>query len=139
MTQATQDTKSLSATLELSPSGDDWSIAFTLRNPTDKAIDTETTEPFLDFALDVRAGDTKLPITQPALDIPVRDVTLHFAPGESKRLVTPIRLRFDPDVPPSGGHDRFVWSIESARVPVVVKATITLAGLAPIEAQTTLE
>jgi hypothetical protein len=60
------------ATLELSPSGDDWSIGFTLHNPTVQAIDATMHEPFASFTVEVatdlvqtaptgrHAGDTLL-------------------------------------------------------------------------------
>ena len=45
------------------------------------------------------------------------------------QLVTPIHLRFDPKVPPSGGDDPMVWSIRSAPVPVTLRATLAISGM----------
>ncbi|HEX8107963.1 MAG TPA: hypothetical protein VF516_09565 [Kofleriaceae bacterium] len=131
-----EETKTLSATLELLPSGNDWSIGFTLNNPTAQAIDATIHEPFASFTVEVATDDGKrLELVQPALDVPVHPVPFHLGAGETMRLATPFRLRFDPKVPPAGGDDPFLWSIASVRVSVVISARLTIEGLAPIAAQ----
>jgi hypothetical protein len=136
MTPADHGSKTPTATLELAPMGDDWSVAFTLRNPSDKPIEATVHEPFLSFTLTVLAVDSRaLELVQPALDVPVHPVALNLLPDEMKRLGTPIRLHFDPRAAPTGGDDPFVWSIVSERVPVVVKARLTIDGIAPIDTQ----
>lgn len=133
------EAKTLSATLELSASGNDWSVAFTLRNPTARAIDATMHEPFLSFTIEVATADGKhLQLVQPAIDTPSREVPFHLDAGGTRRLATPFRLRFDPRVTPAGGDDPFVWSIASEPVPVVVSARITIEGLAPVAAQARL-
>lgn len=135
----TEQAKTPTATLELSPSGGDWSIGFTLQNPTSQPIDATTHEPFASFALEVATDDGKrLELVQPALDVPVQAVPFHLAAHETRRIATPFRLRFDPEVTPAGGDDPFLWSIASARVAVVVSARLMFEGLPPLVAQTRL-
>jgi len=134
-----EEAKTPSATLELSASGNDWSVAFTFRNPTARAIDATMHEPFLSFTLAVATVDGKrLELVQPAIDTPARAVPFHLDAGGTKRLATPFRLRFDPKVTPAGGDDPFLWSIASQPVPVVVSARITIEGLSPMDAQARL-
>jgi hypothetical protein len=134
--QPSEEAKTPTATLELSPTGTDWSIGFTLHNPTGRAIDATMHEPFMPSAVTVITDDGKrLTLVQPAIDVPVHPVPLHLAPGETRRLDTPFHLRFDPSAPPAGGDDRFLWSIASQRVPVVVSAQLSFDGLPPITAQ----
>ena len=53
------------------------------------------------------------------------------AAGTSARIETPIRLRFDPDVPPSGGDVPTRWTLQHDPVRVVLRATPHLEG-APV-------
>lgn len=131
-----EEAKTPSATLELSPSGNDWSIGFTLNNPTAQAIDATMHEPFASFTVEVATDDGKrLELVQPALDVPVHPVPFHLGARETRHLATPFRLRFDPAVSPAGGDDPFIWSIASGRVSVVISARLTIEGLPPIVAQ----
>ena len=134
-----EEAKTPTATLELSPSGNDWSIGFTLHNPTAQAIDATMHEPFASFTVEVATDDGKrLELVQPALDVAVHPVPLHLAAGETRHLATPFHLRFDAKVTPAGGGDPFLWSIASAPVSVVVSARLMFEGLPPLAARARL-
>jgi len=135
----TQEITTPTAMLELSPSGTDWSIGFTLQNASGQPIDATTHEPFASFTVEVATENGKrLELVQPALDVPVQAVPFHLDAHETRRIATPFRLRFDPKVTPAGGDDPFLWSIASARVPVVVSARLTIEGLPALAAQARL-
>jgi hypothetical protein len=86
--------------------------------------------PFLQYELEVTTRDeARLSVAQPAFNVPGRPRALVLPAGATVQLQTPIRLRFDPDVPPSGGPDPMVWSIRGPRQPVRVRATFELPGL----------
>ena len=120
----------VSTSLELVPVGDGWAVAFSLNNTTSHEVSGQIVEPFLGYQLEVATPDgTKLSIAQPAFNVIGRPRTLVLAAGATVRLETPIRLRFDPSVPPSGGPDRMVWSIRAPKQRVEVKATFEIPGL----------
>jgi hypothetical protein len=122
----------VTTTLELTPDGAGWSLAFALKNTTTHEVQGQILEPFASFELEVAtpAGE-KLSLVQPAFNVPGRLRPLVLAPGASARVETPFRLRFDPAVAPSGGSDAMVWSIRSAKVPVQLRASFEVPGLGP--------
>lgn len=119
----------ISTTLDLVPDNDSWALRFTLRNPSSRELSAQIIEPFLQYELEITArGGARLPLAQPAYNVQGRPRTLVLPAGGSVQLETPIRLRFDPVVPPSGGDDPMVWSIRAPRQPVRVQATLALTG-----------
>lgn len=121
----------VSNTLKMVADDRGWSIAFVLHNTTTKEQRGTVLEPIAAFSLEIKSATGEpLSLAQPALDIPGQPRVLVLAPGASAELATPIRLRFDPKVPPSGGDDPMLWSIRSAPVPVVIRATLTISGMA---------
>ena len=127
----------LTAALELTAEDGAWSIGFVLANPTAVEVTVELDEPLIDFGLEVTtAAGAPLTLVQPGLDVPAYRRDLVLAPGATARLPSPIRLRFDPAVPPNGGPDPFLWTVRSAPVPIHLRATLTLAGQAraPVDA-----
>ena len=123
------DASRLSCTIELTPAGGgEVALAFGLRNPGEQPVTVRYFRPFVGFALTARAEDGDVRIVQPAYDSGVQRVTATLAPGETVRLATPFRLRFDPNVPPSGGDVPTRWSLRHAPVPVVLRATLDLSG-----------
>jgi len=94
----------------------------------------------VDFKLEVldARGDA-LEVVQPALDLGVYPKPIALAKGAVERLATPIRLRFDAGVAPSGGNDRMLWSIRSAPQPVRLRATLKVEGIRVAPAEAMLE
>jgi hypothetical protein len=124
------DKKMISTALELVPDGERWSITFSLRNTGARELTAQIVEPFLQYELEVTTRDgARLSVAQPAFNVPGRPRALVLPAGATVQLQTPIRLRFDPNVPPSGGPDPMVWSIRGPRQPVRVRATFELPGL----------
>jgi hypothetical protein len=99
----------------------EYSVRFTLSNPTARPIALESYEPFLQFRVRATAGGRDLAVAQPALDIPLQPTTITVPAAGSVDLVTPIRLRLRPGAPSA---ERFVWSI--AHDPRGVELTFTL-------------
>ena len=130
----------VSTSLELTPDGPGWTLAFLLKNTTSKELKGQVLEPFVAFELEVTSdkGD-HLSVAQPAFHVPGRPRTLVLTPGAEVRLETPFRLRFDPTVPPSGGSDPMVWSIRSPKVPALARATFEIPGLGAQAAQARLD
>jgi hypothetical protein len=119
----------ISTTLDLVPDSEGWALQFTLRNRGSRELSAEVVEPFLQYELEIAARDgARLPLAQPAFTVQGRPRTLVLPAGGSVQLETPIRLCFDPAVPPSGGADPMVWSIRAPRQPVRVRATLELPG-----------
>jgi len=128
--QAVRTDDMVSNALKLAADDRGWSITFVLQNTTTRELRGTVLEPVAAFNLEVRSESGELlPLAQPALDIPGQPRALVLAPGASVQLVTPIHLRFDPKVPPSGGDDPMVWSIRSAPVPVTLRATLAISGM----------
>jgi hypothetical protein len=128
----------LKCELDLTPAaGGDITLAFQVQNPTRHSVEIHFFRPFVGFELTVKAADGPIPLIQPAYDVPVQPQTLTLAPGATTRIDTPIHLRFDPQVPPSGGDVPTRWSLAHAPVPIQVQATLQLTGaeVAPCEAR----
>src|SRR5690242_18178515 len=90
--------------LELRPAPDgEIALAFEVRNPGDQPVEMRVFRPFFNFELTVQAEDGPVPVIQPPFNVRVQPETITVAPGETLRLATPIQLRFDTHVPPSGG------------------------------------
>ena len=100
----------------------EYSLRFTLSNPTPRPIALDGYEPFLQFHVRAVAGGAVLAVEQPALDIPVQPITITVPASGSVELITPIRLRFRVGDGPSA--ERFVWSI--AHDPAGVELSFTL-------------
>lgn len=134
------ETAMVSTSLQLAPNGPSWSLAFVLENTTAGEFRGQLYEPFVGFKLEVTsATGERLVLVEPSLDMPVRPRLLVLAPGAKERLQTPIRLRFDPAVPPSGGDDPRLWTIRSAPVPVRLRATLEITGMPLQVADATLD
>jgi hypothetical protein len=119
----------LDCTLHLSSAtGRETGLAFELRKSGGQAVTVEYYAPFFGFDLTARAADGDVPVVQPHFDIGVQPVSATIAPGTSVRIETPVRLRFAPNVDPSGGDDPMVWSLRHAPAPVVVRVTLHLDG-----------
>lgn len=119
----------ISTAVDLVPDGEGWALRFVLRNSSSRELSAEIIEPFLQFELEVTARDgARLSLAQPAFDMQGRPRTLRLPAGGRVQLETPIRLRFDPAVAPSGGGDPMVWSIRAPRQPVRLRATFELSG-----------
>lgn len=130
--------ETLACTLQLVPAGGrEIGLAFELRNPGARAVTAQYFNPFLDFALTAHADDGEIPIVQPGYDTGQQPIAVTIPAGESIRIETPIRLRFDPDVPPSGGNVPTVWTLQHTPVPVLLRATLSLEGVTvgPCEAR----
>lgn len=120
----------VTTTLDLVPDGQSWGLAFSLSNNTSRDLTTHILEPFLQYEIEVVTRDgSKLPIAQPAFNVQGQPRSLVLPSGATVKIETPIRLRFDPGAPPSGGHDPMVWSIRSPQQPVRVQATLELPGI----------
>ncbi|HMA33938.1 MAG TPA: hypothetical protein VKY74_05595 [Chloroflexia bacterium] len=128
----------LTCALHLTPTVDgDIGLAFAVRNPGTQPVEIQFYRPFSSFDLAVQADDGALPVIQPAYNVAVRPHTATIAPGAALRIETPIQLRFDPQVPPSGGDVPTRWSLPHLPVAVRVRATLRLSGasIAPCEAR----
>jgi hypothetical protein len=126
----------LSCALALTPLPDgDIGLTFHIRNAGRELARISYYEPFTDFDLAVEATDGAVPLVQPHYDIPVRPVTRTLGVGQIVQLNTPIRLRFDPTVPPSGGTVSTRWSLRHAPAAVTIRATVRVNGatIAPCE------
>jgi len=124
--------ESLACSLHLSPAGaGETGLAFELRNTGDRPVTVQYFRPYVAFDLTARTDGTEIAIVQPAYDTGLQPVTVTIPAGESARIETPIRLRFDPDVPPSGGDVPTRWTLQHDPVPVVLRATPHLEG-APV-------
>jgi hypothetical protein len=120
----------VSTSLELTADGQDWTLAFSLRNDGPRELTTQIIEPFLQYEIAVATpGGSRLSVAQPAFNVAGRPRALVLPAGSTVRLDTPIRLRFDPAAPPSGGSDAMVWSIRSPKQPVRVQVTLDLPGV----------
>jgi hypothetical protein len=132
------DDSGLECALSVRPeAGGDIGLAFDIRNSGREPQELELSEPFLAFDLTAEAGHGPIPVVQPAYDVPVRPRAERIEPGRAVRIETPVTLRFDPDVPPSGGDVPTRWSLPSEPVPVRLRATIRVDGhaFAPCEAR----
>ncbi|WP_428268397.1 hypothetical protein [Haliangium sp.] len=101
-----------------------YALRFHLRNPGDTAVEVESYQPFLDFALVAQAGGQPVAVHQPALDIPVNPVALTIPADGELTLDTPIRLRVAAGADP--GDDGFIWTVASAPEAVTLTATLDL-------------
>jgi hypothetical protein len=130
----------VSTALELASDGQGWTLAFRIKNTTTQELKAQILEPFVSFELEVTSdkGD-RLSIAQPAFHVPGRPRALVLAPGAEVRVETPFHLRFDPTVSPAGGSDPMVWSIRSAKVPALARATFEISGLGAQQAQARLD
>lgn len=109
-----------------------WALAFLLKNASTRDIQITFMEPFVELGIEaVGPSGERLEVVQPGLDLPVRPAQRTVAPGATLRLDTPIQVRFDATVPPSGGSDPMMWSIRSRPVVVKLRTTLHLGGIAP--------
>lgn len=118
--------------LVLTPgAGDETAIAFDVRNPGRQAVTIHYFEPYIDFDLTARAADGPVSVVQPGYDTRARPATLTLDPGQTARIRTPFRLRFDPSVAPSGGEVPTVLTLRHAPARVRLVATMRLEGATP--------
>jgi hypothetical protein len=130
--------ETLACTLQLLPTGgSEIALAFEVRNAGGRPVTARYFRPYLDFELTATAADGPVPIVQPIHDTGLYPVEVTIEPGKTAHIETPIRLRFDPDVPPSGGDVPTVWTLRHAPVPVVLRAILRLDGatVGPCEAK----
>jgi hypothetical protein len=129
----------LACQLELHPvNSEEFALKFSVSNPSTRPAAVGYFEPYLDFDLKAYADDGEVPLIQPAYDGGVRPVKATIAPGETLRIETTIRLRFDPDVGPSGGNVPTLWTLRHAPAPVRLRATMRLGGAAVAPCETRL-
>lgn len=110
-------------------------LAFELRNPGRQSVQLSYFQPFADFDLVAEAADGPVTVVQPAYDTGVSPVDVAVASGQSVRIATPIRLRFDSQVSPAGGDVPTRWSLQHAPAPLTLRFTLHLQGaeVAPCE------
>lgn len=126
----------LACKLEASPiNAEKFALSFSVSNSSPQPAAVEYFEPYLDFDLKAYADGGEVQLIQPAYDVGVRPVKATIAPGETLRIETTIRLRFDPDVGPSGGDDPTLWTLRHVPAPVLLRAAMRLGGatVAPCE------
>jgi hypothetical protein len=124
-----RDVPGLRCELSLAPQTDgDIGVAFDVSNAGAEPVEIGFIHPFLGFELAVDSDDGPIPVVQPAYSVAGRAQTLTIAPGATERIETPVRLRFDPQVPPSGGDEPTRWSLAHEPVPVRLEATLRLDG-----------
>jgi hypothetical protein len=104
-------------------------LAFQINNLNYKPVAVRYFTPFAAFELQVFAGGEKVPVVQPAYETGLQPVDAVIPAGGSIMISTPIRLRFDPQVGPSGGNNPLVWSLVHVQAPVLIRAVLHLAGL----------
>jgi hypothetical protein len=137
-TEAQMPKETLTCTLKLTPiDGGDVGMTFDLRNPGNQPVNLQYFQPFVEFSLTAQAQDGDVPLVQAHYDTGVQPISQTLGPGQSFQLETPIRLRFDPNVDPSGGNVLTRWTLRHAPVPVTLRATLHFDGLsvAPCEAR----
>jgi hypothetical protein len=130
------DTMALNCTALLSARSDgEIGLAFELRNPGVQPVKLTYFQPYIQFDLVAEAADGQVPIVQPAYDTGVRPVNLTLDGGQTARIETPIYLRFDPNVAPSGGDQPKRWSLRHAPAQLTLRFTLRLNGaeVAPCE------
>lgn len=109
-----------------------WSLAFLVKNASTRDVQVSFMEPFVGFGVEaVSLSGERLEVVQPGLNLAVRPARRTVSPGATFRLDTPIQIRFDATVPPSGGTDLMMWSIRSLPVAVKLRATLHLGGIDP--------
>jgi hypothetical protein len=131
------DGTGLTCALHLHPAGPGVvRVGFRIRNAGQLPVVVGYFQPFVDFDLSARTQDGELPIVRPAYDIGVQAVELTIGPDETLALETPIRIVFDPTVPPSGGAHATTWTLRHVPTTVHLTAVAHLRGaeLPPCEA-----
>lgn len=92
------------------PNGEDtYALMFELHNAGADPVNLSCYEPFMDFEVIASAGESPVPVHQPALDIAVREVSVRVAEGGATFLPTPVRLRIREGA--EAGVDGFLWTI----------------------------
>ena len=137
-TQGQGDNGPLTCTLDLTPAGGgEVGLAFGVGNPGSRPVTVQYYRPFIGFDLTADAADGRVPLVQPGYDVGVQPVTQTIGAGETVQIATPIRLRFDPQVAPSGGAEPTLWTLKHAPAPVHLQVTLRLSGatVAPCSAQ----
>lgn len=115
--------------LEVRPEGrDDVGLAFRIRNASPERVVIRYLEPFLSFDLTAESDAGPVRIVRPAFDVAGRLATVAIEPGEEFRIWAPIRLRFDPEVDPSGGVDRTRWTLVTPATTVQLRAAARVHG-----------
>jgi len=111
-------------------------LAFLVSNPGNRPVEVHYLTPFIQFELSAKANRRKIPLIQPAYDTGAQLVRRVIAPGETIRIETPIKLVFDPQVPPSGGDIPTRWTLKQMPVSVDLSVTLRLGGasVAPCQA-----
>lgn len=129
----------LNCEMETIPTADGAFIAFNLRNPENKTTTVQYFSPFSDFDLRAIAADGEVPLIQPTYDTGVQPMTLTIPAYESVRIDTPIQLRFDPNIGPSGGDVPTQWTLRCMPAPVLLLVKVRLNGatVLPCEAHFT--
>jgi len=119
----------LSCEIEVIPtSGSEASLAFNVRNPGSQPLNVQYFTPFTNFNLTAQADDGEVQLIQPAYETGVQPMMLTIAAGETVRIETPIQLRFDPNIDPSGGNVPTQWTLRHVPAPVLLQVTMQLNG-----------
>jgi len=123
------DKATLTCEIEAIPTTDgEITLAFNVRNPGNQPMNVQYFTPFTDFNLTAQAEDGEVQLIQPAYDTGVQPITITIDSGEIVRIDTPIQLRFDPNIDPSGGDVPTQWTLRHVPAPVILRATMHLNG-----------
>ena len=109
-------------------SDDEFGLQFIVANSGPDAVEIGYLTPFLTFDLEVSIDGSPVEIVEPAFDGGTRFITARIARSEELMIETPIRLAFDPHVPPSGGPDRNRWSLVHPPAPARVTGIARVEG-----------
>jgi hypothetical protein len=101
-----------------------YSMRFELHNRGAATVELSTLEPFTSFTVTGVAGGKPVTVHQPALDIPVRPMTIRVPPKKTVTIETPIRLRIAQGA--EAGSDGFVWTIPHDKKAVSLEVKLNL-------------
>jgi hypothetical protein len=119
----------LTCELHLDPAGPGLvGVRFQVSNPGNAPVAVSYYEPFVDFDLSARTDQSDLPIVQPAYSLAAQQVESIIQSDETVTIQTPIRITFDPTIPPSGGPDPTTWTIPYGPTTVHLTAVVRLRG-----------
>jgi hypothetical protein len=113
-----------------------YDIVFTLTNSSERAVQLEAYQPFLQFQVRALVGASAVAVMQPELDIPVQPQTL-TVPGLSDLvLYTPIRMLIEPG---ATSRDGMLWAVDHAVHGLVLEFTLGLPAPFDQPCRATLE
>lgn len=120
----------LNCEVEIIPNNQgDIALSFKVNNPSEQIIEIQYFQPFTDFVLKAYSNQSELSVIQPSYDTGIQPTNVTLASGETTRIETPIYLRFDPNVPPSGGDTPTQWTLLHVPTPVLLKFSLQFDGV----------